>query len=531
MAADQAGISDYYRSYNLEQDPFPVDHADAVYYASPELEHRLELVKHLVDFSDRILLVTADDGVGKTAFLQRLQAEADERWRIIWLTISGGETVESVLAGIFEQNHLTFHQGESVPSCIAALSRQLENNARNNLVNVLLVDDAHLATAGVLNLLLQIARPEPADIQAHLVMLSAEDIAELFRNQDNEFVHKMDLPLLSEEQVADYIQFRLDAVGFDQSELFFDDARIRQIHKTSGGNPALVNQLAARVLQEPSRLAGKAREKTSPPLAGLLLNARVTLIVALLLAAVFVVFTLNRETPEQTETVSVTLPGTMTGKPQQSVVDELPEPLPAGESATGDDGALASDVKAVREEDTGPEDTPATPEIPAPVPEPAPLVTEVPEEPTPPETGAPTEQPSVEPEPTSVTVVEEPVEKPVQEETVVETPPQEVEAAGKAIGLKDSAWLNQQSPDKYVLQIMGAHDPEVLTRLLSSNPSIYDNVARFTTVNNNKRWHVLVFGLYDNHDAAVAGIESLPKNLRALGPWPRTIASIQEDLR
>jgi DamX protein len=536
MPADLADHGEYYRSYGLDRDPFPVGHVDDVYFATPELEHRLELVRHLIDFSDRTLLVTAGQGVGKTAFMQRLQFEADDRWKITRLAISGKETVESLLAGICEQNHLDYRPGESVSSTIEMLDRHFRNNISNNLVNVFLVDDADQATAGVLNLLLQLSRPQPAEIRVQLVMFSAEDISALFRNQDNEFVHKMELPLLAEEQLSGYLQHRLDAVDFDRKELFFTDDRISQIYKTTAGNPQLINQLAARVLQEPSRLAGQSRQRMNSPLLKLILNGRITLIIALLLAATFVVIILNREDTGSEESISLVLPDRNHVGDTSPLTDERTEIAPvienetksgSGESTPGEEmpavNESLSEVPAIQD------DTPVVvPESPA---------VKKPERIVEPESGAvvagesaaaaddgvsaANESPAPDPQATTVTIVEPEEQK--------NTAP-----AGETVALAEprgSAWLNQQSPEKYVLQIMGAHDPGILTRLLSTNPSIKARVARFTTVNDNKPWHVLVYGLYADHDAAVADIAALPDNVRALGPWPRTIASIQDDLR
>lgn len=530
MSVDQADHGEYYRSYGLNRDPFPVGHVDDVYFATPELEHRLELVRHLIDFSDRTLLVTAGQGVGKTAFMQRLQFEADNRWKITRLAISGNETVESLLAGICEQNHLDYRSGESVSSTIEMLDRHFRNNISNNLLNVFLVDDADRATAGVLNLLLQLSRPQPAEIRVQLVMFSAEDISALFRNQDSEFVHKMELPLLAEEQLSAYLQHRLDAVGFDRKELFFTDDRISQIYKTTAGNPQLVNQLAARILQEPSRLAGQSRQRTDSALVRLILNGRITLIIALLLAATFVVVILNREAPEPNETISLVLPDR----------NQVGDTSALNDERTEIDQVIEKETRAGSNESIPAEEMPAVneswSEVPA-IQDDTPVLVagspavKKPERIVEPESGAAADDgvsaanvsPVPDPQAATVTVVElEPVE---QENT---TPAGETAAPAEPRG---SAWLNQQSPEKYVLQIMGAHDPGILTRLLSTNPSIKARVARFTTVNDNKPWHVLVYGLYADHDAAVADIAALPDNVRALGPWPRTIASIQEDLR
>ncbi len=534
MSQHDVTFEEYYKYYQLEQDPFPASHADTVYYATPELEHRLELAKHLVDFSDRVLLLNGVKGSGKTAFLERLKAEADERWVITELDMTGGESPETVLESICRQNHLAYDAEESPQAWIEKLGRHLHNNTENGLVNVFLIDNADRLTAAMLNLLLQLGRPEPGSQRVHLVLASEGELASLFLNENDEFLHKMEIPLLSMEQLPIYLRHRLGNADIDFKEVF-GGQQLKRIYQTSGGIPALVNQLAARTLQDPSRLASRTAPRRGASITAMFLNLRFTLVLSLVLVCIFVVIALNREEGEAPQRIELPLPdktavtlpperqsstpiAPVTGDSEPPVTaspaaDDAPEPEPAVAPVT----AVAEPIEVNGEADTvvtSAADTSAdtaTLTVASPIeemPEEA-LTREVP--------AAKTVREAAEPL----------VEEPVQQAATTPSP----SAQESAPGFKGAAWLKQQPPGNYVLQLIGAHDPEVINKVLESNPSIYDQVARFTTVNNNRRWYVLVYGLYKDRDSAVGHIPNLPERLRALGPWPRSLASIQQDLQ
>ncbi len=531
MSKKADNLDRYFSAYDLEQDPFPVETVDDTYYAISELEHRLELTQHLINFSDRILLFTGDSGLGKTAFLNRLSSEAEQHWVLSRLDITGGETQLQILESLFQQNQLDFHAGLLTESALQQLSARFENNIQNGFKNVLLVDDAQLLTASALNLLLLLNRPTTNDQVVHLVIMSSEDISSLLVQQENDYLHKLELPLLSEEQTFGYIRHRMRNAepGFDQ---LFKPDQLKNIYKTSGGNPGLINQLAARSLQDPSIAGQQKQTRSALSFATALLDGRVTIIISLLLVTAFVVVVLNQETEETKEKIDIALPQTQSTPPQPPKAEVIrPE---------------ADEIVTIEEPGKRPNeylDETAEPAEDLP----APMIAEQNRQPiehAASATAEPVEVPvvaepsaTVEPEPESPVDTVETIAatSPEPELIATESGPEPASsepkpAAQNTSGFKGADWLKQQAASKYVLQLIGAHDPDVINKLLAANPSIYDKVARFTTVNDDKRWYVLVYGLFDGRDQAAAHVPKLPKGLQALGPWPRSIASIQQDL-
>jgi septal ring-binding cell division protein DamX len=95
----------------------------------------------------------------------------------------------------------------------------------------------------------------------------------------------------------------------------------------------------------------------------------------------------------------------------------------------------------------------------------------------------------------------------------------------------DIEWLSKQDPEKYVLQLIGAYEKDTIKLYLKSFDRNEEQIIAFTTSNKGKDWHVLVYGLYNDRDKALAAIDTLPSRAKLMAPWPRTVGSIKDLLK
>ncbi|KPA95776.1 SPOR domain-containing protein, partial [Pseudomonas asplenii] len=111
-----------------------------------------------------------------------------------------------------------------------------------------------------------------------------------------------------------------------------------------------------------------------------------------------------------------------------------------------------------------------------------------------------------------VAKAEKPVEKPV------------AAAAKPAAG---SSWYAGQAPGHYVVQILGTSSEATAQNFIKEQGGEY---RYFKKVLNGKPLYVITYGSFASRDAAVSAIKALPAKVQAGKPWPRTVASVQQDL-
>ncbi len=158
----------------------------------------------------------------------------------------------------------------------------------------------------------------------------------------------------------------------------------------------------------------------------------------------------------------------------------------------------------------------------------------------PPEPEAGVSAPQHQPEPAASRA--EPQVAPAKPATEIETAAAEPASTRAATAVKPEpaqaegerprghTWLNDQRKDHYVIQLMAAHDRQVVEQFIGEQ-SLGSRAAVFSTRRAGQSWHVLLFGLYANADVARAAINELPAALRRHSPWIRSVASVQQAMR
>ena len=107
------------------------------------------------------------------------------------------------------------------------------------------------------------------------------------------------------------------------------------------------------------------------------------------------------------------------------------------------------------------------------------------------------------------------------------TPPR---APGGKPGVRREDWLLSQPPTFYTLQVMAVSDEGALVDYIGRH-ALGDDVSYFESRRGATPWYSLLYGLYEDRATALAALDALPQHLRKAGAWPRSLASIQEEIR
>lgn len=111
----------------------------------------------------------------------------------------------------------------------------------------------------------------------------------------------------------------------------------------------------------------------------------------------------------------------------------------------------------------------------------------------------------------------------------VDLPGQGVRAhlpAGDAGGAQALAWMWDQDPRHYTLQLLGARS-QASVRAYIRTHRLTGKVVYFKTQRDGRNWYSLVYGVYRDRQQALQASTRLPVNLRQSHPWPRSFAGIQ----
>ncbi|BAO59813.1 AAA family ATPase [Pseudomonas protegens] len=519
LHADEAFLG----HYQLSHDPF-APRVPGFKFFPAQRKPVLGQLHHLARYSQLLLVVTGPQGSGKTLLRQALVASTNKQ-SVQSVVVSARGAGDA--AGVLRQVAQALNVAEAE---IGAILAQIVQLALTGQEVYLLVDDAEQLDESALEALLALAAGAPEG-RPHVFLFGESSlIAALDQlNTEEERFHVIELQPYTEEETREYLAQRLEGAG-QGIELFSAD-QISDIHESSDGWPGNINQVARDAMIE-AMIASRSAVKR-PSMGFNMPKKHVLAISAVVVVAVAAAWLMPGRSKAPTtgapanEQAQLPLGQTPTPNANGSPSVEFagssqPMPLPlVGQSQPVMRGPLAEAAGGISEGDDGVpvEGSSAVP----------PTVTT-----TAPPAGAtagPTPTPAARPAPAPTQVATakpapaaKPAEKPVAAKPAPAKPAEKPVTVAKAAG---GSWYAGQAPGNYVVQILGTSSEATAQNFVKEQGGEY---RYFKKVLNGKPLYVITYGNFASRDAAVSAIKSLPAKVQAGKPWPRTVASVQQEL-
>jgi DamX protein len=539
------------------------------FFSSPELSQRLDLLRHLTENSELIPLVKGPEGSGKSSLIQQLTQLAADNWVIANIEANPMMQPDQLLAILAE----TFPgAGDDHP--MERLIRRFSHLRQEGFLPIVIIDDAQLLPeATIITLLRMHERRQDESILARILLFAQPEIDNLLKTPQIQAMNilalqALDMPRLTRPQTEQFIE-QLLLVEDPTGRLGLNASRIDKIFHDSDGLPG---RIVGQVLESISSGAARTRRTGglglgSPLVVAGLVSIGVILILMLLfqdsINALFgtgaeserkegilpsgegkvVPLQLPTQEPEETESPAEEMPplGEQMAAPGQQPTEPVPVELPVVTKEADTEGLRPEQGKTeVDAAETKAEvsTAPAVAEQEAITPEAA-TVDQTKKEAVEDSASVGAVAPKEEDKVVSAIVEAEPKPAVKKPKPVVEKPepvakkPEpvaKVKKAAPAVKPGSEAWLLQQRPSSYTLQLIGLQDEAGIARFLERY-KLPGQTAYFRTSRQGKPWFPVLYGIYPNRDAAVAARERLPESLKKAGVWPRSLESVQKEIR
>jgi len=343
----------YQERLGLNAAPFTPTHEDRFLYLDAERRQRLQMLQHLTQYSNLLLLLIGERGIGKTSLLDRFAAEARPEWVLCRIQANPLMDADRLLLAIAEGFGLGAPPHD--PTAIQdALYQHLLRLREQERTPILIIDDAHELPQDALLAVFHLADAESAEGNLLRCILACEPQIETMLEDPavaplrERITHSIDLPPFEREALADYLTHRLTVAGH-QGPSPFSEKALDQIWRASRGNPARINEAAHLWLSNSGADTPPPEEDTAEndtALTGRLRNPKQVIaaaIVALALITILIfqdrINALFKENPPESPATTVSAPvanetesktpvsGTTTGprSPSPAGTDVLPE--------------------------------------------------------------------------------------------------------------------------------------------------------------------------------------------------------------
>jgi DamX protein len=531
LHADEAFLG----HYQLDHDPFAARVPGFKFFPA-QRKPVLGQLHHLARYSQLLLVVTGPHGSGKTLLRQALVASTNKQSvQSVVVSARGAGDAASVLAQVAQA--LNVARAE-----ITELLAQIVQLALTGQEVYLLVDDAEQLDESAIEALLALAAGNPEG-RPHVFLFGEPSLLARLDSlaQEQERFHVIELEPYTEEETREYLALRLDGAG--QGVQLFTNDQIAEIHEQSEGWPGLINQVARDSMIE-AMIASRTAVKR--PSMGFKMSKKHVLafgavVVVAVAAAVLIPghkAPTNGAAPAQQAQLPLGQgqPGNATANQDGSPAVQFsgnsqPMPLPmngqpvvrgplaeaAGSGdADGEDTAQPAAPTGPQSSFTPPTVTTTAPPVGVPA-GPAATQVPVPTQPKPAPVAKAAPAPAAKP-PVQVASAAKPEAKAPAPAKVAEKPVK----AGAASG-----WYGSQAPTNYVVQILGTSNEAAAQTYVREQGGEY----RYFKKNlQGKPLYVITYGSFANRAEALNAIKNLPAKVQAGKPWPRTVASVQQDL-
>jgi len=442
------------------------------FFNGEQIEQRLNLLFHLARSSDKVGLLIAEQGVGKSTLLTQLQQGGGDDLRICRIdaqaSLNSSTLIEQCLRTFGVDNIDANGKGEHE----GLLKDRLRRLQKLNIRPLLLVDNIDIISADNLAILIDWLSWQDDDEFLLQAIFTAKRVMPELDNIHGR-LQRVDLPSLTEHELDAYLMQRLETAGF-KGELPFSSKELKQIYRQTLGCPAAVNQLAHQKL-----LGIKSTSKSAINFASLFRWFGVLLLVlSFILLLVFQdkINALFVQDKDQMDVVE-----------QDFNVEE--EPLTT--VIVGEDNVTSSD-QAERDE----------------------LVTLVSE----------------------LSVAEENLEHStielqsieINEEAVHVSP--EVPMPNSLQPTHQQDWIMAQQGSDYTFQLMGSWDHTEVIEFIEKY-ELSGELAEFESERNGRVWYALVYGVYDSKQIALQASSNWPEPLNTLPSWLRRFDSVQKQIK
>ena len=243
--ASQSTPADYLETFSLRCNPFADSIDNRFFYAGTTLMQRLDLLTHLTQFGDSVVLVSGPAGSGKTTLLSRFVGQAKNQWRLC--LIDAADDFSQFPARLADALGSGSVCGEE------ELLGQWADHSDNSQLLVIVIDNTELLHGSALDRLCALLGHASAD-RIRIILFGAPETQQrlkqaLARNARPCSTQRLEMPRLNEDETTSYLMYRLAVAGYS-GERPFTTTEVRAMCKAADGRPAGLNRLADQALLE-----------------------------------------------------------------------------------------------------------------------------------------------------------------------------------------------------------------------------------------------------------------------------------------
>lgn len=527
-------LADYRQRYGLAEDPFS-DDCSFPFFTGGGRRQLIDRLLHLSQFSNSLLVILGDYGVGKTRTAHALMDSLSDDDGLSYLPIKARQTSDDLLKAIVDDLELSVSE-ETPQGHILALEQYMQvDPLEDEGLAVVVVDNAHLLPQSFLQLIVGLLQKYPKQNRLHIALFGEPSLMEQLESCDLEGVLLNDfyLQAFTLGESVDYLNFRMEMADYLGPEIF-TEAMVSPWWRQAQGQLGVLHDFAQERLLETVTAQSATTVKRNIPV------MHIVAITALITVA-GILFLYMGDDPAQSSpqskpkltTSSMNLASTST--PVEPLMQSLPDPAaPAAIPSAATQASIASSEERIvplaelaagdRSNNTlASQHAPSQPENSS--------NSIISINNAPPNMADPVVKASI-PKPTAIQPSAIARPEPVKNETALQDPLRpsaRPKPSAQTKTAQEQAILGWAG-SHFTIQLVGVSTAKAANDYVATQPNKSELLV-FRTKRKGSDWFVVITGRYPSVAQARQAIASLPAEQRKAGPWPREIKVIQQEIK
>ncbi len=241
----------YLSFFNLKEQPFNVTPDPKFLYFGESYQDALAYLIYGIRMRKGFVVLTGEIGIGKTTVINALLERLDDSHRIAHL-VHSNMSLKDMLRFVFRDYGLEA-AGKSKSELLLGLQDFLIRLDQKGGNAVMIIDEAQNLRSWQLEEIRLLSNIETAKRKLiQIILVGQPELLHLMNSTElRQFKQRVSLHFhlsaMTQDEVENYIEFRLKVAGY-QGKRLFDDGAMNEIYKFSEGIPRLVNAICDRAL-------------------------------------------------------------------------------------------------------------------------------------------------------------------------------------------------------------------------------------------------------------------------------------------
>lgn len=494
------------------------------FFTGADRKTHLDHLRHLSQWSRRILVVSGPFGIGKSSLFRELSSSLEPNTKAARLSGTVVTTQREVLVGMLQGFGVAAQTSAHTADLSKLLAAHVNEQDGMGRICMVMVDDAHLLDTQALEQLMSLVGASALRLLLFTETSKISTLGDIAKDQALEWF-EIRITGFPKTEIRNYLEWRFRQAQY-RGRLPFTDEQLNKIVQRSDGNPSVIDSIANRLLTDME--SGETGRKISGfPMT----HAALAVMLVVLMGLVYLFVQQPQDDPmEVVETQTVPL-GETQGEAAVEAPAEAASPFLDQAADTPQVGITETEMDVSAEgldSQTEPvEQQPQLTEQPVeveqgndPVPEPEP-------EPEP-EVEVPPVVEAVAESETQVSDTSEPEQAPasapVNAIPVVETDP-----LPEGV-FKSASWILQQDPNRFTLQLLSLSTAARAEAFMNRQADTSD-FAWYQMQRDNRTLYVIIYGVFSSREAAQSAAAGFTGEMASIKPWVRPLNLVQDTVR